>query len=139
MDYIVLDTDICSFLLKHDTRGEQYRSYLQDKTPCLSFQTVAELYQWAESNGWGEKRRTQLDQWLRKFVILPYDDETARIWAQIRVECRQKGAQLSPQDAWIASSALRYKCPLITHNVGDYQCITNLVTISEQDECNSSC
>lgn len=129
MDDIILDTDVCSFLFKHDTRAENYRPHLVNRTPCLSFQTVAELYQWAEVNKWGQKRRVQLDQWIQSFVVLPYDDETARTWARIRAECRQDGHQLSVQDAWIAACALRYKCPLLTHNVGDYKNIRNLIII----------
>jgi len=53
MDFVILDTDVCSFLFKRDTRGELYRPHLEGKTPCLSFQTVAELYQWAEIHNWG--------------------------------------------------------------------------------------
>ena len=57
MSTVVLDTDVWSFLFKGDSRAEQYRPYLEDNALCISFQTVAELYQWIETAGWGEKRR----------------------------------------------------------------------------------
>ena len=54
MSSVVLDTDVWSFLFKGDSRAEQYRPYLEDNVLCISFQTVAELYQWIETAGWGE-------------------------------------------------------------------------------------
>lgn len=132
MDYVILDTDVCSFLFKRDSRSEYYRPHLIGRTPCLSFQTIAELYQWAEINGWGQNRRTQLDKWLPNFVILPYDNETAQSWARIRAERRRQGQPISTADAWIAACALRYDCPLITHNAGDYQNISQLTVITKK-------
>jgi tRNA(fMet)-specific endonuclease VapC len=130
MDYIILDTDVCSFLFKGDSRKKDYRPHLIGRTPCLSFQTVAELYQWAEINSWGQNRRAQLDKWLPNFVILPYDNETAQAWARIRAERRRQGRPISTADAWIAACALRYDCPLITHNAGDYGNISQLIVIT---------
>ena len=82
MSAVVLDTDVWSFLFKGDSRAEQYRPYLEDNVLCISFQTVAELYQWIETAGWGEKRRERLHRWLRRFQVLGYDDPTALIWAR---------------------------------------------------------
>jgi tRNA(fMet)-specific endonuclease VapC len=88
---IVLDTDVWSYLFKQDTRAESYRPHLEGHVLCVSFQTVAELYQWAEKANWSENRRRQLTTWLRRFVILGYDEETARIWARIRAERERQG------------------------------------------------
>ncbi len=129
MGYVVLDTDVCSFLFKKDTRGERYRVHLVNQTLCLSFQTVAELYAWAELRNWGASRRAQLEQWLRNFVVLPYDNDTARAWARIQVERRQK--PIGAADAWIAACAVRHDCSLITHNASDYTSISRLAIITE--------
>jgi tRNA(fMet)-specific endonuclease VapC len=51
---IVLDTDVWSYLFKQDTRAESYRPHLEGHVLCVSFQTVAELYQWAEKANWSE-------------------------------------------------------------------------------------
>jgi predicted nucleic acid-binding protein len=72
-----------------------------------------------------------MELWLRNFVILPYDNDTARAWAQIMVERKSKGQPVSAQDAWVAACALRHNCPLITHNVKDFKGITGLIVISE--------
>ena len=62
MNQIVLDTDVWSFLFKRDSRAELYRAHLERNTLYISFQTVAELYQWAETNNWGEGRWAQLNE-----------------------------------------------------------------------------
>ncbi len=48
MNTVVLDTDVWSFVFKRDSRAELYRHHLESNVLCVSFQTVAELYQWAE-------------------------------------------------------------------------------------------
>ena len=131
MGYVILDTDACSFFFKKDSRQERCRPHLLGQTLCVSFQTVAELYQWAETKGWGTQTRARMELWLRNFVILPYDNDTARAWAQIMVERKSKGQPVSAQDAWVAACALRHNCPLITHNVKDFKGITGLIVISE--------
>jgi tRNA(fMet)-specific endonuclease VapC len=130
MSSVVLDTDVWSFLFKGDSRAEQYRPYLEDNVLCISFQTVAELYQWIETAGWGKKRRERLHQWIRRFQVLGYDDATALIWARIRSSREKQGRPLSAQDAWVAACTLRYNATLLTHNAGDYEGIQNLDVVS---------
>lgn len=35
--------DVCSFLFKRDSRAGRYGPHIAGNTPCLSFQTVAEV------------------------------------------------------------------------------------------------
>lgn len=130
MTHVVCDTDVWSFLFKKDTRAELYRPHLEGHVLCVSFQTVAELYQWAEKADWGTKRRLRLDNWLKRFLVLGYDGETARVWGQIRAERERLGRPLAAQDAWVAACALRHGYPLATHNAADYIHIPVLTLIS---------
>ena len=132
MQYVVLDTDLFSFLVKGDSRIAPYHTLLAGTTLCLSFQTVAELYQWAELRNWGEQRRIGLDVRLRSFVILPYDDTTGRVWARVRVERQRQGRPISPQDAWVAACSVRHDCSLATHNIGDFSHISSLRLITTE-------
>ena len=50
---------------------------------------------------------------LKTYVLLPYDDETAWKYAELR---SIPGRPVEPGDAWIAASALRQGIPLVTHN-----------------------
>jgi tRNA(fMet)-specific endonuclease VapC len=49
-----------------------------------------------------------------------------RIWGSVRTSRASSGRPISPQDAWVAATALRYNLALITHNASDYQDISNL-------------
>ena len=131
MGFIILDTDVWSFLFKQDTRAEQYKGHIEGQIPCVSFQTVAELYQWVEKADWGEKRRNRLNAWLERFIVLGYDQQTGRLWGQVRAERERLGRPMAAQDAWVAACALRFNYPLITHNAADYDHIPELKIISE--------
>ena len=131
MSTVVVDTDVASFLFKGDTRAQAYRQHLQGKTPALSFMTVAELYQWAYGRNWGERKLARLEEQLRAYVIVPYDGELCKQWATVCIERQRQGRPISAQDAWIAATALRHGCPLVTHNSKDYVGVSGLTVISE--------
>jgi tRNA(fMet)-specific endonuclease VapC len=126
MATVLLDTDVVSFLLKGDSRAAGYRALIQGDTAAISFMTVAELFQWATVRKWGNKRVAQLEQTINSYLVLPADLEMCRRWAAVRAARAAAGMPISPQDAWIAATALRHNLPLITHNAGDYQAIANL-------------
>ncbi len=132
MTTLIVDTDIVSFLLKGDTRAQLYRPHLQGRTLALSFMTVAELYQWAYVRNWGDRKLTRLEEQLHRYVIVPFDNELCKQWASISVQRQRTGRPMSVQDAWIAATALRHNCPLVTHNSDDFSDITGLEVISEE-------
>lgn len=131
MNQVLLDKDVWSFVFKRDSRAERYRAHLEGNVLCLSFQTVAELYQWAEKANWSEKRWTQMREWIKYFQILFPDNTTLQIWARIRAERERQGQPIAAQDAWIAACALRHECPLLTNNAPDYTGIAGLMVVSE--------
>lgn len=133
MSILLLDTNIVSYLLKGDSRASLYAGHLQGNELSISLMTVAELLQWSIIQGWGEKRSAQLEVFLQKFTILPLDLATCRYWAVVRASRRARGQPISPQDAWIAATALRYDCLLVTHNNADFQSIADLKLITESN------
>ncbi|WP_129628602.1 type II toxin-antitoxin system VapC family toxin [Candidatus Oscillochloris fontis] len=132
MTTVLLDTNIVSFVLKHDTRANLYAPHLLNQEHALAIMTIAELFQWAALRHWGEARITQLEQHLNRYTLLPVDIEVCRYWGKVRAARSAAGLPLSPQDAWIAATALRYNLPLITHNPDDFQQISGLLVITEE-------
>jgi len=84
---------------------------------AVSFQTVAELWSWAEENDWGTTLRAGLEIFLQKFLVIPYDPELAQTWARLTTHCKRIGRRLEAGDAWIAASAVHYKLALLTHDL----------------------
>ena len=92
--------------------------------------TFAELFQWAILRQWGDRRLAQLEQYLLNYLVIPTDQSLCREWANVRAERQNAGRPISPQDAWIAATALRHDLPLVTHNVKDFRDIPNLQLIT---------
>lgn len=128
---IIADTNIVSYLMKGTDIGKRYKPHLAGKVVGIAFVTVAEMHYGAERNGWGEKRRQQLEQHLKNFVVLPYNNEIAKTYARIVVERERAGRSISWPDAWIAATALWHRIPLLTHDT-DFEGIAGLQLVTER-------
>jgi tRNA(fMet)-specific endonuclease VapC len=130
MSLLLIDTNIASFIFKGSDYADPYISLLSGHELALSFMTVAELFQWAILRQWGDRRVVQLEQYLSNYIIIPVDQLLCREWAQIRADQQSAGRVISPQDAWIAATAIRYDLSLVTHNIKDFREIPNLRLIT---------
>ena len=119
MSTVLLDTSIASLLhpkKKNSTIRALYEPHLTGQILALSFQSVEELWAWAEDNHWGEKQRVGLEAFLHRFLVIPYDFALAKVWAGVSTHCKRRGRRLEAGDAWIISTAAHRKIPLITHD-----------------------
>ena len=130
MSNVVVDTDVVSFLFKSHPIAYQYLPDLVDRTPLISFMTLAELDRWVLAARWGEARRKKLREYLEPFAILPYDRALCTKWAEITIAAQSCGRRIDCADAWIAATALLCDAPLITHNRSDYLGVPDLKLIS---------
>lgn len=126
MSVLLLDTDVFSYIVKGDTRAKDYEQVLLGHSLAISFMTVAELYQWAAMRHWGARRIGELEDVIQGYTVPPVDAEVCRRWGQIRATAKAAGAPVSPQDAWVAATAVAFGLPLVTHNPSDYQGIAEL-------------
>ena len=128
---ILLDTNIVSYLYRHDSRAELYRPHLEGHEPFISFMTLAELYLWPVRRNWSEARRASFESWIRKrFAVLPFDAALARSWA-VLVGDTCRGRPISLPDSWIAATALHHRLPLVSHNRQHFETIPGLRLVSE--------
>jgi tRNA(fMet)-specific endonuclease VapC len=119
MSTVLLDTTVASLLhpkKKRDVLRAQYEPHMQNQILALSFQSVAELWSWAEANNWGSRNREGLERFIQRFLIIPYDLELAKSWARLTVHCKRIGRRLESGDAWIAATAIRFRIPLLTRD-----------------------
>lgn len=113
----LLDTDVVSFIMKGDDRGDAYFQLVEGQVLAISFMSAAELFAWAEIRHWGERRRAELD-WLltNQYAVLGFELGLAREWARIQAECFDAGTPIAVQDGWVAATARYHDLPLVTHN-----------------------
>lgn len=119
MNVILLDTTVASLLhprRKGDALRRRYEQHMRGRMLAISFQTVAELWDWAEKNDWQERARSGLDAFIRRFLVVPYDYELARTWARVMNAARCEGRRFEAADAWIAATAVHREVPLLAHD-----------------------
>jgi predicted nucleic acid-binding protein len=126
MTQIVVDTDIASYIFNWHSSAQGYVDTLRGSQLLLSFMSVAEMRMGAIAAGWGARRRTLLDQFMEGFGVVYADDSLCTAWANVRAEARASGWALSPQDAWIAATALGLDAPLATNNRSDFEHVQKL-------------
>ncbi|HVF56042.1 MAG TPA: PIN domain-containing protein [Pyrinomonadaceae bacterium] len=131
MSPLVIDTDVLSFIFRNDSRAALYTPHLFGQVLAISFQTRAEMLRGALSANWGERRRQQLNLWLRKYAVVHSSDDLCLRWAEALAAARRAGRPIAAADAWIAATALLLDVPLVTHNASDYAGVDGLMVISE--------
>lgn len=130
MSQVVLDTDIASYLFNWHSLAQRYAAVLRGSELLLSFMSLAELRMGAISAGWGSRRRQLLEQFMQGFELVYADNELCTVWARTRAEARAAGRPMSPQDAWIAATALALDAPLATNNQRHYEQVPKLRLLS---------
>jgi predicted nucleic acid-binding protein len=130
---VVVDTNVISFLYKRDTRAKLYDPHLRGMTKLILFMTLAELHNWTLRNNWGSRRKKDLENYVsNKYGVIYADEELCKIWAEIQIDTYKKGNPIDVADAWIASVALLFDIPLVTHNRRHFENVENLMVISEE-------
>lgn len=130
-DIVVIDTNVVSYILKRDTRGELYKPHIEGKLQMIAAQTFAELEVWPLEKNWGSNRRRALRAYLEKFVFVEASKDIAILWAEIQAHAKRVGRSISVGDTWIAATALAYAAPLVTHNRKDFENVPRLTVVSE--------
>ena len=127
---IAVDTDVASYIFNWHSLAQHYADTLRGSELVLSFMSVAELRMGAISAGWGNNRRLLLERFVQSFELSYADNDLCWIWARIRADARTQESQMSPQDAWIAATALALDAPLATNNRRDYEHVRQLRLLS---------
>lgn len=122
--YVILDTCIVSYIMKHDSRGKDYLAQLHSYQASISFMTLAEICRWPRQRQWGDARSAQFFEHMKQYPVLPFTENVCWYWALVKDYDRSK--RMNDGDAWIAATALAYKAPLATHNFEDFRHIVEL-------------
>lgn len=83
MRRIILDTDVASLVIKQRLPGALAHE-LATAEHGITFVTYGELTRWSIMRQWGTTRRGALDAWLAARPTLPYTEDVARIWSEIK-------------------------------------------------------
>ena len=132
MSRIVVDTDIAAYIFNWHSSAQRWVDDLRDSELILAFPSIAEMRMRAMAEGWGVRRRNLLEHFMRGFGAAYADDALCTSWGALRARARSAGRSLSPQDAWIAATALRLDAPLATNNRSGFEHIQRLRLLPPQ-------
>jgi predicted nucleic acid-binding protein len=129
-ELVVVDTSVFSYIWKKDSRAAPYLERLEGSIPALSFQTVGEVMYGAHKRKYIERTFNELRSEIRKYYVVPFNQEIAEEWGKIMAERDAVGNSLEWRDAWIAATARWLKVPVMTHNRRHFEATEGLEVIT---------
>jgi predicted nucleic acid-binding protein len=130
---LLLDTNVVSILFnRNHTLRQTCVNAVAGYQLVVSFMTRAERLLWPATNNWGAARRGTLEQHMALYLTLYPDERTCVFWSEVVDQCRRAGRSIQTADAWIASAALQWNCPLVTTDFRDYAAIEGLDIVAIQ-------
>lgn len=115
MEYM-LDTDICSYIIKKKPVIvlDYIRTVPQSKL-CVSVITYSELCYGVQRSR-SIKNLAPVQDFLRMLESIPWDNNAANHYADIRCELEKKGAMIGNMDMLIAAHARSLNMAVVTNN-----------------------
>ena len=123
----LLDTNICIYIIKKEPKLvlNKFKQFSPGDIGVSSV-TLAELYYEIEKSSKIEKNRSALENFLLPLEILPFDDQAAVVYGEIRANLEKNGTPIGPLDLMIAAHAKSLGLTLITNNTKEFIKIANL-------------
>ena len=66
-------------------------------------------------------RATDLADWRRHVVVLPYSERVAIRWGELQARAERRGRPRPANDTWVAGCCLVRDLPLATLNLKDFK------------------
>jgi tRNA(fMet)-specific endonuclease VapC len=111
---VILDTNAVSALLAGDSALGDVLS--ADERHHLPVIVIGEYRFGLLGSKQSGPLRGLLETLIRESVVLPVDEKTAAVYAQVRDELRQKGKPIPENDLWIAALARQHRQPVVTRD-----------------------
>ena len=123
----MLDTNICIYVLKHRDQKLK-RKFKAIRSLCISAITYGELCFGIENGAvtLKQERYNQLDLFLQRLIIEPWDEEAARHYGSIRATLKKAGNIIGSNDIQIAAHARSLDAVLVTNNTDEFSRVSDL-------------
>jgi len=123
----LLDTDTCVQHLRRRNGAITRKLATLDAADVQLCSVVrAELIYGAFRSAKPVDNRALVEYFCRQFVSLPFDDQAAGTYAEIRAHLTGIGQIIGPNDLLIAAIALTNTCTLVTHNTREFSRVPGL-------------
>lgn len=127
----ILDTDHCITILRGSLDLE--RHVQPEEELAITSISVGELAHGAYKSHKPEENLVRLDVLLSALTILPYGENEARRFGQLKAELQRSGEAISDPDLQIACTALEAGAPLVTHNLAHFDRLVKKTSLRLED------
>ena len=123
----MLDTNICIYIIKRKPSNVIER-FIQTEISQIGISsiTLSELSYGVSKSSRPEQNQLALAQFIAPLEIMPYGDEAAQYYGDLRTHSEKQGTPLGSLDMLIAAHALSFGCTLVTNNEKEFVRIPNL-------------
>ena len=117
MTVYMLDTNIASHVIKGDIPAVRARlAAVPMQSVVVSSVTQAELMYGSAKRGYPQSRTIRVRAFLSHVEVLPWTQDVANVYADLRTSCEAAGVTLAPMDMMIAAHAKAVDAILVTRN-----------------------
>jgi tRNA(fMet)-specific endonuclease VapC len=123
----LLDTNVCVMYLNGRSsaiRDRLVSTPIEDMAVCSVVK--AELFYGAMRSNNPTRTLERQQDFLERFVSLPFGDEAALLFGQIRASLASAGTPIGAYDLQIAAIALTNNLILVTHNTREFERVNGL-------------
>lgn len=122
----MLDTNICIYVIKGADQALRQRLQAHQNDVCISAISLAELEYGVAKSSRKEANRRMLDAFLEDLPVLPFENEPARDYGDIKVGLFGAGTPIGPLDLLIAAHARALGVTLVTNNRREFDRVPGL-------------
>jgi tRNA(fMet)-specific endonuclease VapC len=127
MPRFMLDTDICSYIMKRTDEAVLRRvATIPLSDLCISAIIRSELEFGVAASPRQERDRTALDELIRDVPVLDFPGGAASNYGEIRALLKSRGVLIGANDMLIAAHARFLGLTLVTNNTREFQRVPGL-------------
>ena len=118
---VMLDTSICIYIIKRQPAAvlKHFLEY-QVGDIGISSITLSELRYGVAKSARREKNTKALAEFIVPLEVVPFDEEAALAYGDIRAYLEKAGTPIGSMDMLIAAHALSLGIPLVTNNTREF-------------------
>ncbi len=123
----MLDTNTCIYFLKGTYLSIHERlSSLDKHRVAIPAMVKAELLLGANKSKNKEETLSKVNEFLKNMEIIPFDDASSIVYADIRAFLERKGEPIGRNDLVIASTVMAHNGILVTNNTKEFSRVPKL-------------
>ncbi|MEO7689278.1 MAG: type II toxin-antitoxin system VapC family toxin [Sphingomonas sp.] len=122
----LLDTNLCIRVLRDRPAGLRDRFNAEASGLCISTIVLTELLHGAAKSARPIENREQVERFVARLTLLPFDEEAAAHAGDIRATLERAGKMIGGYDVLIAGHARSKGLVVVTGNLGEFTRVDGL-------------